>query len=106
MKVEQFERMIEESGLRHILTMSYQLRFIVCLEISGRFQNDTLEFGRAEFEAMDDSLAQSHIDACCKRLERATRTQQGTIAYPKAQPQRSQKIPQIATVQTVGYPAH
>ena len=119
MKRQQFELMIEQSGLRHIITMSYQLRFVVSLHVpieipleeggcvqSLRVQCDTLAFGRQEFEAMNESQARAHITACISRLAQAARTQQGVMVYSEPVAQTPTKKPAIATVQAIGYPAH
>ncbi|HEX3642922.1 MAG TPA: hypothetical protein VHV10_16685 [Ktedonobacteraceae bacterium] len=119
MEIATFERMIRQSGLRLDTTLSHLLRFMVALRVEKqfgtRYWNDSLAFGRDEFEALTPDEAQFHINACKSRLEKVAQSKSCVLtAYPayleeqKAkQPQQAQTTPLATKSNTaINYPAH
>jgi hypothetical protein len=110
MERRQFEHLINESGLHLDGTFSHLLRFMVSWHVEDQFStdfmNDTLFFGRDEFESMTIEQAQFHIDACIQRLDRAAHTKSHEILYPEDKKQSQPKTPVIAPMMAINYPAH
>lgn len=90
--------LIEQSGLHLISCYPHRRYYGLCLEISGRFQNDELSFTQEEFDAMTTQEAQEKIEHCRADMTRAAKTVSGLL---KREMKQTKKVKSDVVVKDV-----